>query len=97
MTTPSVLKDFNKFAGREVSVQEKSRTFGGHTLVEAKIKKGDVVTGEIEQAAKQHALQLRIFLPGQFGTTDYKPNRLNVYVKKEQDGKYRVQKNFSLG
>lgn len=93
---------FNKFAGREVplTVTPQSRQIGGQTYnydIIDLADKNDPTIAEIQKTAEDNGLRLRLWLPGAMGTMDVQPNRLNVHVDKEADGKYRVQKNFGLG
>ena len=94
---------FNQFAGREVAVTEKDMTefykklgfdFAG---VEAHLDENDPVVKELSDAVAKTGLELRIWLPGTMGTMDMRPNRLNVHIAKEADGKYRIQPGMDLG
>lgn len=97
----SLTKQFNKFAGKEVMVTEtpwKRRIFGeDFEGVNPKIDENDPVIADLTTAAKKAGLSVRIWLPGTMGTMDYDTTRLNVHVAKEDDGKYRIQRDFKLG
>lgn len=93
---------FNKFAGVEIAVKEekKEMTIGGkkYEFVEADFENpNDPVLLGMEETAKKNNLSLRVWLPGTFGTMDYRLDRANVNVAKDPDGKWRVGKQFTLG
>jgi hypothetical protein len=92
---------FNKFVGRVVTVTETPRSIevGGRTYNTAShaIAKGDKLLGQLREAARKAGFSLRVWLPGTRGTMDYRPSRLNVTLKKEKDGKFRIQDNIRFG
>jgi hypothetical protein len=92
---------FRKFAGGRVSVREKAVTvrLGPHEMKLEEyrlIRSGNLVT-EMNRVARNHGLTLRFWLPNMFDSADFVPNRANVYVEKEEDGAWRIQKNFTVG
>ena len=106
MTPPnenSILAAFNKFAGREVDVIEETKThhfkhLGDITLTEVRLKDpNDAVLQEMRDEAAAMGLKLRVWLPGTVGTMDFRTDRLNVHIGKEDDGKYRVSKHIGIG
>ena len=98
-----VSQQFNQFAGREVAVTEKDMTAFYKKLgfdyagVEAHLDENDPVVAELEAAVQKAGLQLRLWLPGMMGTMDYRLDRVNVHVAKEDDGKYRIQPGMNIG
>jgi hypothetical protein len=76
-------KLFNKFAGKEVQ-----------SPVSSKI---DPTISEMKKLAEDNGLKLRLWYPGMMGTMDFKGNRINAYVEKGADGKYRVSNEFKIG
>lgn len=96
-------KEFNKFAGREVGVTEtpfktEFKNLGiTYEGVRVEINKDDPAITELTAAVKAVGLHLRLWLPDTMGTMDYRLDRLNVHVRKEDDGKYRIQKDMGLG
>lgn len=99
----SITSAFNKFAGREVEVVEETKThhfkhLGDITLTEVHLKDpNDATLQEMRDEAAVLGLKLRVWLPGTVGTMDYRTDRLNVHIGKEEDGKYRVSKHFGVG
>jgi len=74
---------FNKFAGKEVLSPIMSMP--------------DPTIEEMEKLAKANGLTLCVWFPGIMGTMDLRNDRINAYVKKEADGKYRVSNEFKIG
>jgi len=52
---------------------------------------------EIYTVAKDNNIQLSIGWPGTMSTMDAQPGRLNVHIKEESDGKWRVQRTCDYG
>jgi len=77
-------KLFNKFAGKEIPVSFASN-------------RRDPTLEEMENLAKANGLILRVWFPDTLGTMDLRNDRINAYVNKEADGKYRVGNNFKIG
>ncbi len=100
--TQDITKIFNKFAGKEVQVKETSWTVdagGGKTEI---LKANMLVENEptiqaMQKLADDKGLTLRILWPNSGMTDDVQTNRINVHVVKEQDGKYRIGKKFTVG
>lgn len=94
-----LLSIFNKYAGREVAVAEKTVHLEklNYTFTEAHLDYNDPAIKELEADANKAGLDLRVWTPGSVGTMDVQDNRLNARVDKESDGKYRIQKDFYLG
>lgn len=102
MSSPNIAQLFNKFAGREVAVKEtvSSVIVAGqmYTFTEAELATPkDQTMVEMEKVAKDSGLMLRVVLPNQMVTMDYRPDRVTVSVEKDFDGKYRVGNKFKLG
>jgi hypothetical protein len=98
----NVTSIFNKFAGREIAVVETQQTLdiGGETYTFNEVdfaNPNDPTIKAMEKAAKDHGLHLRLWLPGSAGTADYRTDRVNAYVEKAADGKYRVTSKFGIG
>jgi hypothetical protein len=96
-----VSAQFNKFAGKEVAVTEVpwEREFRGekYSGVSVRINENDDTYKSLVAEVNKSGLRLRLWVPGTAGTMDVQMNRLNVYVEKEADGKYRIQPNIRLG
>lgn len=90
-------KAFNKFSGREVTVTETSENHNGRSYTRAEITGNDATISEIRAEAAAMGLELRVWLPNSMGTMDYRTNRLNIKIAKEDDGKYRIQNSFNIG
>lgn len=94
---------FNKFVGREIGVKEVEVTLNFPNLgienmkmTECHLEENDPAVAELTQAAKEARLQLRIWLPGSVGTMDFRTDRLNASVEKDDKGTYRFS-HFSIG
>lgn len=91
---------FNRFAGKEVPLVERTYEIG---VDRKKIKQlelldpCDPVISEIRQAAYENNLRLRVWWPGVVGTMDYRTDRVNVKITKDNEGKWRVSGSFSIG
>lgn len=96
-----VSAQFNKFAGKEVAVTEKpwELDIGGtkYTGVNVHIDENDATYKDLVAEVNKTGLKLRLWVPGVMGTCDMRMDRLNVYVEKETDGKYRIQPGMKLG
>lgn len=90
---------FGRFAGRELPLlEEQKEVLPGVIVPIYRLRdKNDPLIGEMEAAARQERLSLRLWLPDSMGTADYKPNRVNAYVKKAPDGVFRISSTFSIG
>ena len=97
-----VTKIFNKFAGREVPMNEENKEM----RIGCVIKKFTVVSPtnpdepvfrEMTDEAKKHGLSLRVLWPGKGYTDDYVRTRVNAHVEKGKDGKWHVAKKFDIG
>lgn len=93
----NLASSFNKFAGREVSVTEKTQDYKGRSYTTAEYDTNDAAITEIRAEAAAMGLSVRVWMPNSMGTMDFRTNRLNVDIAKESDGKYRVQDNFRIG
>jgi len=93
---------FNQFAGREVPMVETQRTVQmngkSYTLDEVRFANQDDPTIKaMQQVAKSHGLAVRIKIPGMAYTMDYRTDRVNAYVEKGTDGKWRIGNQFRIG
>ena len=94
---------FNKFAGKEIAVKEDRYILQMDNNKPAPVNvvklrnAQDPVLGAMKNIAEKHGLKLRIWWPGKIGTRDYKPNRVNAYLEKQADGKYRISNKFHIG
>jgi hypothetical protein len=88
---------FNRFAGKEVAVEETTHKTKYGTYVSAHLAKANPVVAELKQAIEDMGLHMRLWLPGSAGTCDFRMDRVNVHVEKEADGKYRIAPRFDLG
>ena len=96
-----VSAQFNSFVGKEVAVTEQPYKIkfksGDIEGVSAILDENDPVVKELNEAVTKAGFGLRLWLPDTAGTCDWDETRVNAYVVKETDGKYRIQSNFSLG
>ncbi len=98
-------KIFGKFAGKEINVIETKRKVNFPNLgiideiwTECDLnEKEEPTLKELYNTASKYGLNVRTWLPGWGSTHDYAENRLNVYIEKEADGKYRIQNEFRIG
>jgi hypothetical protein len=89
---------FNKFAGREVEMEARVVKVAGYTFTEWEPKNNpDPIISEMEKTADLNGLSLRVWWPGIGGTCDYRTDRVNAHIEREDDGKWRVQPRFDLG
>ena len=103
MKDMDVSKQFNRFAGKEVAVTEtpfkvELKNLGiEYEGVNADYDENDPVIKDLFAESSKAGYELRVWLPGVLGTMDSRPWRLNVFITKDDDGKYRIQPEFSLG
>lgn len=90
-------KTFAKYAGREVDATETVHQTKWGDFTSVHLNQADPVLTSLFQEAAQAGLEVRLWTPGTAGTCDHVVTRLNVYVEKEPDGKYRITDNFHLG
>jgi hypothetical protein len=76
---------FNKFAGKELKDPNRLTTDIDNTF------------HEMQQIASNHGYKLRVFFPGDRGTTDARPDRVNVYVENNAEGRLIIQNRFKIG
>jgi hypothetical protein len=95
---------FSGFAGREVSVREEARTSVDRETLERKTSNvarlanlDEVILLEVEKAAADNDLEVRFILPGMKGIDDERIDRVNAYVEKSTDGKWRISNRFEIG
>jgi hypothetical protein len=94
---------FNKFAGREVAMTERTETIDFKSLgkqtftVIEPANKDEPLFKEMQDEAKKHGFSLRLFWPGMGGTADFRTDRVNAHIEKGTDGKWRVGKSFGIG
>lgn len=94
---------FNKFAGREVNMTERTEKIKfkhigeqSFTVVEP-ANKDEPLFKEMQDEASKHGLTLRLFWPGMAGTMDCRNDRVNAHIEKGTDGKWRVGRHFGIG
>lgn len=93
---------FAQFAGKEIPLVETPRrqVFLGKTydIVETRMADNNhPVLAAMDAAAVAHGLSLRLMWPGAAATRDMRMDRVNAYLEKEADGKWRVQNRFHIG
>lgn len=90
---------FGKFAGKEIPVEEKEHDYKGTKYTQPMISNGDSnpTLKELNEVAKKHGMVVRVWLPNTVGTMDYRTDRLNVFINKAADGKWRITKGFGIG
>lgn len=93
---------FGRFAGQEVAFKEIVHEYkrpNGETITQTYCDPvpGDPVIADLEQTAAAHGLKLRLFWPDlTVGTADLCDDRLNAFIGKESDGKYRILPDFRI-
>ncbi len=106
MDSESLHELFNRFAGREIHVirNEKRIDIAGkkYMLEGLHPAKDDPVVKEMEKAARDHGLSLRLVFPHTLsiftsGMEAFHADRVNVEVDKRADGTYRVTRSVLIG
>ena len=93
--SPDVMMIFNQYAGVEIA--GKDCTFQGRRPRKIRIPdSSDATLKTLTEAFEQKGLTVRVIAPGQFGTDDFKPDRVNVHLERTTEDKFRVT-NFTLG
>ncbi len=84
----------------EVTERKYSREFKhlGKTFdfVECNVADNDSTIANLTAVVKAKGYELRLWLPDTFGTMDFCDDRVNAYVEKANDGKYRIT-NLTIG
>ena len=94
---------FNKFAGREVPMKEELVTWTGKNLGTVTFTdvsladENDPTIREMEKLAKKNGVTLRIEWTGKMSLIDHKDDRVNVFIEKAPDGKWRISNRFEIG
>ena len=95
---------FADFAGREVPLVVANKPFEGtHALYDNHVMvlkdPNDPTVKEIEARAKDCDMQLRVWFPGSRSEIeeDIRDDRINAYVAKAADGKWRLGTRFNIG
>jgi len=88
--------DFNRFAGKEVDVIETVKNTKHGRVSNSSVVEPSPVVDELRAALHEAGFSLRLWLPGLAGTSDHRSDRVNVYVNKDADGKYRIGR-FEIG
>ncbi len=106
MDSDSLHAVFNRFAGREIHVvrHEKRIDIAGkkYLLEGLRPAKDDPVVKEMEKAARDHGLSLRLLFPHTLsiftaGKMSYHGDRVNIDIDKAADGTYRVTRSVMIG
>src|SRR4051812_48373769 len=96
-----IAKIFNKFAGKEVKVEETQSilSFGGQIYAFSNVKAAanDPTLKAMEEAANENGFALRVWFSGASSRCDYRTDRVNIHVLKGPDGKYRVSDKINIG
>ena len=81
---------FGKFAGQAITLDTNNR-----------IDYNDPVIQEIKKTAEENGLLSRFFLPGDMGTMDMNPNRLNIQIEEDYDKNFKpvwkIADKFTIG
>ncbi len=94
---PSLIAQFNSYAGREVYVHEKQKFFMGHGYTERTLFMRDPVIKEMAKEAKAEGLDVKFWMPDEKNTLKQSSKRLNVHIARDEEKKWRIQSNMSLG
>ena len=92
---------FGRFAGREVPMTEtKERVRVGrksYELTECRpASPDDPVLADLKAEADRFGLSLRIWWPGMVATMELNPDRLNIHIRKDAGGKWRIGNDISI-
>jgi len=88
---------FNKFVGKEVPVKKTLKTIGGRGHEAYEMDQKHPVLEDMRQVAADMGLKMRIWGPDMVGTMDYREDRVNAYVTKDTQGKWKVSNRFEIG
>ncbi len=89
---------FGRFAGIELATQEKDVVIKGKTFRIPRLKdENHPVLAEMEKAAKDNGLSLRVWFQGTGGTIGDDEKRVNAFVEETKDGRWFISKTFFLG
>ena len=95
---------FNQFAGKEVQFIEQQVIYEvGDKLFpinDCRPVPNEPIIAAMEKVARDNDLVLQLSylsLSAPCKTEDVNPNRVNVQIKKDADGKYRVSSSFGIG
>jgi hypothetical protein len=85
------------YVGQKVSVTETKKiihlkTIGDQEFAEYDVADDDTTISKLREEMKHSELHLRLWLPNTSGTTDYRMDRLNVHVDKQDDGSFEITK-----
>ena len=108
MSDSNITELFSHFAGAEVQMNDTA--FIPHSTITAganeytpymrqeSYKDGDKTITEMQAIARRNGLTLRVQTPSSIEIMDPRyPKRVNVQLKEESDGKWRVQSTFKIG
>jgi len=97
----SITQKFNSFAGKEVDVIEAdgylSINGNGLSFGRRRVLDEDPTVQEMRAVAEEHGMVLRLWFSKAVSSCDYRTDRLNAYVVKGRDGRYRIGKDFHVG
>ncbi len=86
----NLIDQFQKFSGCEVAF---TKTFGGSLVPDEK----DPIIAEINTLATANGLTMNFTYPGVFTDATMRPQRLSVSIQQNDEGKWLVGNNFSIG
>jgi len=81
---------FEEYIGQEVLCVEEKFDLRGVKFTEVSLAEKDTTIADF--ILKHAAKTVRVWLPNTMGTMDWDTNRINVYVEKNEDGKYVIER-----
>lgn len=93
----TALDTFNKYAGREVYVHEKQKFFMNQGYTERTLFMRDPAIKEMTREAKAEGLEVKFWMPDEKNTLKENRKRLNVYIARDEEKKWRIQSGMRLG
>lgn len=98
MPAPDVSKLFQQFAGAEIRMTEKNHTLrSGDVYTSWAYDDSEPTINAMRDFAAANGYSLRVWTPYVAGTCDMQMRRVNATIEQDTDGKWRVQKSFTLG
>lgn len=89
---------FERFADMEIPVLEKPYEFGSARMLGPTryVDENSALVREMREAARDNGLSLRFIIPGQPVTTDFREDRVSVFLERANDGSWRPNA-FGIG
>ena len=92
-----LIEVFEKFVGREVNAAKETVRVAGYNIERLCLADGEMLISEMQKEANKNGLILRVQWPDVAVTMGRQVNRVNAYLEKGEDGKWRVSPRFKIG